>query len=139
MQIYYGITDNSIEVTEICLSELVTNNVINIPRGDFNRARFFSDPLPGIFKQVIILQNGIFTEYDAFIQIKIDLINNTVTTLHDNDVNEKSAAAPLWQQAFQFLIDKYGLRGATEKEKRLENLKVLIKFAKDISCHITNS
>ena len=89
MQIYYGITDNSIEVTEICLSELVTNNVINIPRGDVNRARFFSDPLPGIFKQVIILQNGIFTEYDAFIQIKIDLINNTVTTLHDNDVNEK--------------------------------------------------
>ena len=57
-----------------------------------------------------------------------------VNTFHsNNDVNEKSAAAPLWQQAFQFLIDKYGLRGATEKAKRLENLKVLIKFAKDIS------
>jgi hypothetical protein len=42
-----------------------------------------------------------------------------------------NCTAPLWQQAFQFFIDKYELRGITEKSKRLENLKVLIKFAKD--------
>jgi FkbM family methyltransferase len=87
MKIYYGITDNSIDVTDICLSKLTNNNIINIPCGDINRANHFTDNLVGIHKKIFVLNNDNLTEYDEFTQIKIDILNNTVTTITDNDVN----------------------------------------------------
>lgn len=90
MQVYYGIANNSIDVTNICFTKLLTHdNIIYIPSGDVDRARCFSDPLPGILKSIIILNNGISTEYDAFTQIKINVTNNTVSTTHDDEINNK--------------------------------------------------
>jgi len=48
MKIYYGIESNYFDVTEICSSKLMINNIITIPNGDNNRAKHFTDPLPGI-------------------------------------------------------------------------------------------
>ena len=89
MKIYYGITNRRIDVTNICLLKLSNNNIINIPCGDINRANYFTDPLPGILKKIIILNNDISSEYDNFTQIKINTINNTITTITDNDINNK--------------------------------------------------
>ena len=51
MKILYGISPtNSIDVTNICLSKLTTNNICSIPSGDCNRANIFGDPLVGIKK-----------------------------------------------------------------------------------------
>ena len=54
MKIFYGITNNSIDVTNICLDKLTQNNIIIIPYGDHNRAAFFTDPLPRGPKKIII-------------------------------------------------------------------------------------
>lgn len=89
MKIYYGITNRRIDVTNICLLKLSNNNIINIPSGDGNRANYFTDPLPGILKKIIILNDDISSEYDNFTQIKINTINNTITTINDNDINNK--------------------------------------------------
>jgi hypothetical protein len=44
MRIFYEITlENSVDITDICLSKLKTNNIINIPPGDNNRAYYFID------------------------------------------------------------------------------------------------
>ena len=45
MKIYYGIIDNSIDVTNICIEKLLNDNIIEIPDGDVNRSNYFTDPL----------------------------------------------------------------------------------------------
>jgi len=89
MKIYYGVTDNSIDVTDICLSKLTNNNIINIPMNDHIREKFFTDPLYGIVKNIIIKHNDDVFEYDNHTQIKINTIDNTITTINENDINEK--------------------------------------------------
>jgi len=89
MIIKYGITNNNIDITDICLSKLKLNNkTIIIPAGDQNRANYFSDPVPGHLKKIIIIDNEI-TEYDHNLMIKIDLGNNLITTLNDSDIETK--------------------------------------------------
>jgi FkbM family methyltransferase len=89
MKIFYGISlDNSIDVTTICFEKLARDNVIIIPSDDSNRASFFTDPLPGILKKIIIVDDHRTTIYDAYTQVKINTKDNTTqTTAHrvDND------------------------------------------------------
>ena len=87
MKIYYGISNNSIDVTDICLSKLTKNNIITIPSGDKNRAKHFTDPLFGIHKKIIILFNDNITEYDESIVLLINTITNIITT---NNINNKT-------------------------------------------------
>lgn len=83
MKILYGISlTNSIDVTNICLSKLIRNNVIVIPDGDCNRAIFFTDPLPGIIKKIIILNNDNVTEYNISLQVHINIKDNTIKTVN---------------------------------------------------------
>jgi FkbM family methyltransferase len=89
MKIYYGITNHSIDVTDICLEKLTNNNTITIPCGDSNRAAYFTDPLPGILKKVIVALNDNLTEYDEITIIKINIINNTITTINEFDIDNK--------------------------------------------------
>jgi len=87
MKIYYGISiDNSIDVTDICLSKLTTNNTMIIPDNDNERAMIFTDPFVGILKKIIIVHD-IITVYNECILIKINIINHEITTI--NDIHSK--------------------------------------------------
>jgi hypothetical protein len=89
MKILYGssLTD-SIDVTNICLSRLISNNIIHIPDGDNSRSNLFTDPLYGILKKIIILNNDNVIEYDAYTQIKINIVDNTIKTISEKDLNK---------------------------------------------------
>lgn len=103
MKIYYGITNNTIDVTSICMEKMIHNDIITIPFGDNNRAHYFTDPLDGIHKKIIIENNYVITEYDEFTQITINTLNNTITTIiENNDINNKI------QNIQSKLIIKYG-------------------------------
>jgi len=91
MKILYGLIDNNIDVTEICLSKMLHNNVITIPNGDNNRANYFTDPLPNILKKIFIKINDNLTEYDVSYTIKINITDFTIATISENDVNNKIA------------------------------------------------
>lgn len=89
MKILYGAFKTFIDVTDICLSRLTKNDVITIPSGDHNRAKYFTDPTIGVLKVIKIENDGILTEYDHFDEIKIYIINNTIKTISDNDIYDK--------------------------------------------------
>jgi FkbM family methyltransferase len=96
MKIYYGITNNLIDVTDICTTKLKSNNIITIPYGDSSRAHYFTDPLFGVHKKIFIEINGNVSEYDEFVQVIINTLNNTVNTAlntklntNDNELNNK--------------------------------------------------
>jgi hypothetical protein len=87
MRIYYGVLGHTIDVTDICLSRLTINNIINIPIGDPNRSKYFTDPLYGTLKKIFIEKDGNLTEYNYFDQIKINILDNTINTIYDEDIN----------------------------------------------------
>ena len=89
MRIYYGITNYLIDVTNICKEKLTNNNIITIPNGDNNRSYYFTDPLHNVHKKIFIEFNDSLTEYDEFTQIKINILENTITTINDSDINNK--------------------------------------------------
>jgi FkbM family methyltransferase len=91
MKIYYGTINNFIDVTDICIEKLSNSNIITIPSGDGNRAHYLTDPLPGIYKKIFIEINETVTEYDDLIQIKINTIDYTINTMHENEINDKVA------------------------------------------------
>jgi FkbM family methyltransferase len=89
MKIYYGNNNNFVDVTHICLEKLIQNNIITIPSGDNNRVVYFEDHLYGVHKKILIEINGNINEYDEFKQIKINILNNTVSVIDENDFNNK--------------------------------------------------
>jgi FkbM family methyltransferase len=89
MKIFYGISSNYNDVTDICLEKLKKNNIITIPKGDYNRSVYFTDKFYGILKKIFILNNDEITEYDECLEIKIDIINNIITTINQNHIDEK--------------------------------------------------
>jgi len=78
MQIRYGIKNNNIDVTQICLEKLFINNCITIPSGDNVRSQYFSDPLPGVLKYVFIVNNNSIDEFDYTKFVHIDTVSNTI-------------------------------------------------------------
>jgi FkbM family methyltransferase len=79
--IKYGISSSNIDVTDIAYTKLIKNNIIFIPSGDYDRAIYFTDPLMGILKIIIITDSqNITTEYDTSKNIFIDTENNKIYT-----------------------------------------------------------
>ena len=90
MQIFYGVENIKKDVTEICLNQLLKENIITIPSGDHNRATFFSDPIFGIVKSVFIkIDNNIkefIEDYTIFININnksISFIDHKLSKMND--------------------------------------------------------
>lgn len=88
MRVYYGIADNTIDVTNICIKQLMVNNIITVPSGDNNRAAYFTDPLIGVHKSIFIEHNGNMSEYDEYITIQINMSDNTITISESSGVDE---------------------------------------------------
>jgi FkbM family methyltransferase len=89
IKIFYGISSNYIDVTNICLEKLTRNDIITIPMNDNFRATYFGDNFYGILKKIFILHNGVITEYNENFKIEIDIKKNIITTINENDINEK--------------------------------------------------
>lgn len=91
MKILYGVLNNNIDVTDICLSKLTHDNIITIPSGESNRAKYFTDPLYGTLKKIfVLLPNSLCSmEYEYLYTIKINIIDNSITTINDIDIDNK--------------------------------------------------
>jgi FkbM family methyltransferase len=121
MKIYYGIENSSIDVTNICLSKLRKKNIITIPSGDNRRANYFTDPLPGIHKKILIENNGIITKYDEFTQLTINTINYTIDIEIDKLQNIHSKLKIKYGSLDEEVPEqKMAVRYLTGKEKVLE-------------------
>ena len=90
MLIYYGISNNLIDVTDICIEKLMENDIITIPSGDSDRAFYFTDHLFGVHKKIIIKNINDISEYDEYIQLKIDILNNKlIYFISEHDANNR--------------------------------------------------
>jgi len=87
--IYYGLENNKIDVTSIALNKLTRNNIICIPSDDHKKSYYFSDPVPGYIKSIIIVINNKEYVYNTTLNIFIDLETNTISTDADDNLPEK--------------------------------------------------
>lgn len=60
-KILYGTSLYKIDVTHICLTQLMQQGIIIIPHDDTERARILTDPCPGISKNIYIMKLGVTT------------------------------------------------------------------------------
>jgi len=89
MKILYGLIDNNIDITYICSTRLIKNNIITIPRGDNTRADYFSDPIPYVVKKIFVVIGENTTEYDDTVVVKIDIVNETATAVDNTYVDSR--------------------------------------------------
>ena len=124
VKIYYGIKYNKIDVTEICYSQLLHNNIIIIPSNDFCRSHFFGDPLFGKLKQIFIVnENNKFIEYDDKVTIYINIINDEIILRNiDDEIAEIHSQLRINYGLFQeeFPEQKMTVSYLTGDEKVLE-------------------
>lgn len=116
MKIFYGIENNKLDVTEICNTLLKKNDIITIPKGDGNRAYYFTDRNNGILKSIFIQINDIETKYNDLVEIEINTLTNEVIEKIDN-IDFK----------LQFIHNKYKLDYGSFNEEVPEQ-KMAIKF-----------
>lgn len=88
MKIFYGLTDNRIDVTALCYKNLQIRNSIIIPSGDELRSSYFSDPAFGIKKSVFITsEENVTTEYDHTKSIFIDIASKAILINYKPDLH----------------------------------------------------
>lgn len=89
--IKYGIeTKSSIDITKICFELFLSDDKkIHIPSTDFLRGLYFSDPLVGFHKKIIISINDKKTEYDINDTVSIDLVTMKVSNISEKDIDRE--------------------------------------------------
>ena len=126
MQIKYGLIADHIDVTDICLTKLLSNDIITIPAGDENRALFFTDPVYGLVKQVFVVIGDNVTVCEESYIVRINIIDNTVTRINNLDIDNKLSSIQSRLQLNYGSFDeelpeqKMAVRYLTGKEKVLE-------------------
>jgi FkbM family methyltransferase len=96
MHIKYGILDNNIDVTDICLQKLNKNNIITIPSNDHSRASYFTDPLHGILKAIFVYYDDCkLLEFKDNYIVKIDLNEDKVFGIRDTSLNDEQVSIKL--------------------------------------------
>jgi FkbM family methyltransferase len=124
VKIYYGIKYNKIDVTEICYEKLLSNNIIQIPSNDFCRSIYFGDPLPGILKKILIVdQQNQLIEYDDIQTIYINITSNEIILRNiDYELTEVHSQLKINYGSFQeeFPEQKMAFTYLTGNEKVLE-------------------
>lgn len=78
MKITYGIIDNTVDVTDLCINKLKKDNYLIIPSNDNVRANYFGDHIVGVLKTIFITTDEIIREYDHTKKIFFDLNTNKV-------------------------------------------------------------
>lgn len=73
LEISYGISGNTTDVTDICLSQLKNDDVITIPCGNFNREVYFPSFLNGVEKSVFVLTENGICEFGSQYVVRINL------------------------------------------------------------------
>ena len=122
MKILYGIIDKNIDVTNICLTKLIKNNVITIPANDIVRDKIFTDPLYGTLKKIFICKNNDISTYDHTVSIEINIITNNITTFSESKLTNIYSKLTIKHGTFneKILKQKILSRYLTGTEKVLE-------------------
>lgn len=74
MKVFYGTETKYVDVTYICHKKLVKNNILTIPKSEYERAKIFGDPIYGVLKHIKI-DNKIYTHEEEIV-MDFPAINN---------------------------------------------------------------
>ena len=81
IKILYGAAPYLIDITLSVIRQHTRNNVIFIPKGDENRAYLFSDPIPGVLKMILFVNDsGVETVMGPDVEVYIDIATQQVYT-----------------------------------------------------------
>jgi FkbM family methyltransferase len=126
IKILYGLDDTTIDVSHICTTRLIRNNVITIPSGDHNRSNYFSDPIPNVLKKIYVVNGDNTVECDDTVVVRIDMIHGMADRIDDLYINSmlNNIHSKLQMKHGDFLVEvpeqKMSVRYLTGVENVLE-------------------
>ena len=126
MKIQYGTKDVSIDVTDICLTKLLSGDILFIPSTDMVRASFFTDPIYGTLKTIFVLIDDDVLVFDHTCSVHINLKTNKVSSVNAAMIDLKVAAMhsslKLYHGSFEHELpeQKMAVRYLTGSETVLE-------------------
>jgi len=85
-RVLYGTDEVNIDVTETCYSKLLVNEIITIPRGDNCRAGLFTDPVFGVLKKIMVINNTRIQEvqeYESTSEVLLNITTGEISTTKD--------------------------------------------------------
>lgn len=77
----YGTNDKNIDITDISHQTLIKNNIIRIPKSDTSRAMIFSDPVPGVKKDILVYNGDKLFSYNDTTEVYLDTLNLEIYTI----------------------------------------------------------
>ena len=81
IKILYGSRPHLVDITLSAIRQHTRNNVVFIPQGDENRAYLFGDPIPGVMKMILFINDSdIETVIGPHDPVYIDLATQMVYT-----------------------------------------------------------
>jgi hypothetical protein len=134
MKIFYGNDEHKIDVTEICYTKLLHDNIIIIPHHDVKRASIFSDPIHGVVKKIFIQD----TEYDHRTKIKINIINDAIMYVSDIEFRLNSAVVHIINTS-RYPTDTAlhtKIKSIQEKIQSLPDKTPSTKILNIMACHV---
>jgi len=83
IKILYGVSPHHlIDITLLAIRQHSRNNVIMLPQGDEERAYLFGDPLPGVVKNILYMDdNDVDTVFGPDVPVYIDLTTQKVYSI----------------------------------------------------------
>lgn len=89
IKIRYGVDNLLIDVTTICLSRFKSGNNVYIPSTERLRAKYFTDPLIGVHKKIVISIDGIDKGYDEDHHVMINLVDMNIVSISEIEIEQK--------------------------------------------------
>lgn len=93
MKIKYGIENNNIDVTKICLSKLKNKNIIEIP---LNKNNIFTDPCPNILKKIFVITKNKTQQFCESDVINIDTKTKDICVANKKNFYKKRNIIYVW-------------------------------------------
>lgn len=129
MKIFYGNLELKIDITYICFDKLKFGDFIIIPSNDTDRAYYFSDPIIGVKKYVLLKLNNEYITYSEDFFIKINITTQSIELINENLLKNKHLTNELIDFKLRDFHSKLKLNHGVFTEEMPEQ-KMAIRYLK---------
>jgi FkbM family methyltransferase len=88
MKIFYGCTDNRMDVTEVCMTTLLEDGFVIIPDTESSRSFYFTDTVPNRLKSIFVEIDGVETVFPSTSGVVINTRTNAFEMDHVSKLHE---------------------------------------------------
>lgn len=127
MKIYYGVPHFYKDITELCYTKCLNQDLFIFPNEDTKRSSIFGDPIYGVIKHILVVIDNrlkIFKNNDMFALSLQDFYNHSIDLINPYDLYVKEENIKNINDFLEYIFLKNNFKTL---EKKIEYDEFLIK------------